>query len=93
MFDAIALSPVFSFDDSTQLPPVERLHVVTPQQSLSDVLPLMAGRDVNQLPVVQNGALVGILSRDAIVQYLEVRRGLGVGTPKSDAQNQFRKAA
>ena len=73
--------------------PVERLHVVSPQQSLNDVLPLMAGRDVNQLPVVQNGTMVGILSRDAIVQYLEVRRGLGVNTPKSDAQNQFRKAA
>jgi len=58
--------------------PLERLHVVQPQQSLNDVLPLMAGRDVNQLPVVQNGALVGILSRDAIVRFLEVRRGLGL---------------
>ena len=73
--------------------PLERLHVVSPQQSLSDVLPFMAGRDVNQLPVVQNGTPVGILSRDAIVQYLEVRRGLGVDTPKSDAQNQLRKTA
>ncbi len=73
--------------------PLARLHVVTPQQSLSDVPPLMAGRDVNQLPVVQNGALVGILSRDAIVQYLEVRRSLGVDTPKNDAQNRFRNAA
>jgi len=58
---------------------------------LSDVLPLMAGRDVNQLPVVQNGAPVGIVSRDAIVQYLEVRRGLGLDSPKSDAQNQLHK--
>jgi Zn-dependent protease len=78
---------------SNAMIPLERLHVVTPQQSLSDVLPLMAGRDVNQLPVVQNDALVGIVSRDAIVQYLEVRRGLGVDTPKGDAQNQFRNAA
>ena len=39
------------------------------------------------------GALVGIVSRDAIVQYLELRRGLGVDTPKSDTQNQFRNAA
>jgi CBS domain-containing protein len=57
--------------------PVERLHVVTPQQSLNDVLPLMAGRDVNQLPVVQNGVPVGIVSRDAVMRYLEVRRSLG----------------
>src|SRR5215469_5925810 len=58
--------------------PVDRLHVVSPQQSLNDVLPLMAGRDVNQLPVVQDGRLVGVLSRDAIVHYLEVRRDLGM---------------
>jgi CBS domain-containing protein len=69
--------------------PLERLHVVTPQQPLSDLLPLMAGRDVNQLPVLQNGALVGIVSRDAIVHYLEVRRALGVETPKSGAQSQL----
>ncbi len=58
--------------------PLERLHVVSPQQSLNDVLPLMAGQDVNQLPVVQNGQLVGVLNREAIVRYIEVRRNLGL---------------
>ncbi len=58
--------------------PRERLHVVSPQQSLNDVLPLMAGRDINQLPVVQNERLVGVLSRDAIMRYLEIRRSLGL---------------
>ena len=73
--------------------PLSRLHVVSPQQSLNDVLPLMNDHDVNQLPVVQDGTLVGILSRDAIIRYLEVRRGLGVDTPKRDAQQQFPNAA
>jgi Zn-dependent protease len=63
--------------------PLSRLHVVSPQQSLNDVLPFMASRDVNQLPVLDKGVLVGILSRDAIIQYLEVRRGLGLDTPKA----------
>jgi len=63
--------------------PLERLHVVSPQQNLNDVLPLMAGRDVNQLPVVQDGRPVGILSRDAIVRYLEVRRSLGLDEAES----------
>jgi len=72
--------------------PVSRLHVVSPQQSLNDVLPFMAGGDVNQLPVVQDGTLVGVLSRDAIIRYLEVRRGLGIETTKSDAQNRLRNA-
>lgn len=56
--------------------PIERLHVVAPEQSLKDVLPLMNDRDINQLPVVQNGKLVGVLSRDAILRSLEIRRNL-----------------
>ncbi|HEY7341351.1 MAG TPA: CBS domain-containing protein [Ktedonobacterales bacterium] len=39
--------------------PLQRLHAVSPDQRLSDVLPWMAERDVNQLPVVQNGHLAG----------------------------------
>jgi Zn-dependent protease/CBS domain-containing protein len=58
--------------------PLDRLHAVRPQQGLNEVLPLMAGNDVNQLPVVDNGRLVGMLSRDAILRYVEVRRGLGL---------------
>ena len=73
--------------------PLERLHVVSPQQSLNDVLPLMAGRDVNQLPVVQDGRLVGILSRDAIVRFLEVRRGLGLDTAEGYVRKRLPDAA
>jgi Zn-dependent protease/CBS domain-containing protein len=73
--------------------PVERLHVVSPQQSLNNVFPLMAGRDVNQLPVVQNGIPVGIVSRDAVMRYLEVRRSLGSDTPKGDGGRQLAEAA
>jgi len=73
--------------------PADRLHVVSPQQSPNDVLPLMAGRDVNQLSVVQNGIPVGIVSRDAIMCYLEVRRSLGPGAPKGDARKQLPEAA
>src|SRR5260221_7822758 len=73
---------------SNAMIPLERLHVVTPQQSLSDVLPLMAGRDVNQLPLVQKEAPFGILGRAAIFPYLEGCRRLGGGTSKSDTHKQ-----
>lgn len=56
--------------------PVERLHVVSPQQSLNEALPLMVARDVNQLPVVEDGRLVGVLSREDVMRFLEIRRGL-----------------
>ena len=62
--------------------PAERLHTVTPQQNLKDALPLMNGQDVNQLPVVQDGKLVGVLTRDAIIRSLEVRRSLGLDRNK-----------
>jgi Zn-dependent protease/CBS domain-containing protein len=58
--------------------PPERLRAVGPEQSLNDVLPLMVREDVNQLPVTQGGRLVGMVSRDAIMRYLEVRRNLGL---------------
>jgi Zn-dependent protease/CBS domain-containing protein len=57
---------------------VDKLHVVTPQQNLRDALPLMSGQDVNQLPVVEDGRLVGVLSRDAIIRALQVRQELGL---------------
>ena len=65
--------------------PLERLHAVSPQQNLNDVLPLMVGGDVNQLPVTQDGRLVGIVTREAIMRYLEVRRGLGLNDPRKAA--------
>src|SRR6266852_1620933 len=65
--------------------PLERLHAVSPQQNLNDVLPLMVGGDVNQLPVTQDGQVVGVVTREAIMRYLEVRRGLGVNDPRTAA--------
>ncbi|HVB21129.1 MAG TPA: site-2 protease family protein [Ktedonobacteraceae bacterium] len=58
--------------------PQEKLHAVSPRQSLIEVLPLMVERDVNQVPVVDNDHLVGVLSREDIVRSLEIRQGLGL---------------
>jgi CBS domain-containing protein len=74
--------------------PVDRLHAVSPTQNLNDVLSLMANQDVNQLPVVQNGRVVGILSRDSIIRYIEVRRGLGLhAVPPTSQQPPQQRAA
>lgn len=58
--------------------PLERLHSVTPQQSLNEVLPLMVAQSVNQVPVVEDGRLLGTLSREDIVRFMEIRRSLGL---------------
>jgi CBS domain-containing protein len=58
--------------------PFEKLHTVQPTQPLSDVLTMMINEDVNQVPVTANGQVVGMLSREAVVRYVEMRRSLGV---------------
>lgn len=63
---------------SFAMTPLERLHVVIPQQSLNEVLPLIGGQDVNQVPVMENDQLVGMVSREDVLRFLEIRRGLGL---------------
>jgi Zn-dependent protease/CBS domain-containing protein len=56
--------------------PLERLHVITPDTQVLDALKLMASNDVNQLPVVANGTLQGILCRSQLIQLLQARSEL-----------------
>ncbi len=56
--------------------PLEELHVITPDTQVLDALKIMAGNDVNQLPVVANGTLQGIVSRSHLVQLLQARSEL-----------------
>lgn len=59
--------------------PLARLQTARPDESLNDALPRMTRSDVNQLPVIdESGRLIGMLSRDAIMRYVEIRRGLGM---------------
>jgi len=53
--------------------PLKELHIITPDTPVLDALKLVAGNDVNQLPVVANGTLQGIVSRSQLVQLLQVR--------------------
>jgi predicted transcriptional regulator len=51
--------------------PLKDLHVITPDMQVLDALKLMAGNDVNQLPVVANGTLQGVVSRSHLLQLLQ----------------------
>jgi Zn-dependent protease/CBS domain-containing protein len=60
----------------------DQVRAVQPGQNLNDALPLMVGVERDILPVVDaNGQLVGTLSRDAIVHWIEIRRGLNIPHP------------
>ncbi len=56
--------------------PLQELHVIAPDTTVLDALKLLASNDVNQLPVVANGTLQGIVSRSQLLQLLQVRSQL-----------------
>jgi Zn-dependent protease/CBS domain-containing protein len=73
--------------------PRERLWSTAPDQPLSDAIDLLVQHHVNQLPVVANGRLVGILSLATVAQLLEVRHALGALASAQPAQPQLPKAS
>jgi Zn-dependent protease len=52
----------------------EQLLVATPDQSLSAVLQSMVTRGIDLVPVVKDGLLVGVLSLESVIAYLQHRR-------------------
>lgn len=53
--------------------PLDELHTITPETPLKDALEMMGREDLNQLPVVRNGTLAGVLSRAQILDYFRTR--------------------
>jgi Zn-dependent protease/predicted transcriptional regulator len=58
--------------------PLDRLHAVSSDTLVIDALETMGREDVNQLPVVSNGRLAGIISRGHILRTLQTRAELRV---------------
>lgn len=53
--------------------PLTKLHAVKPATSLTEALETMGREDLNQLPVMSNNRLAGIVSRGHILQLLQTR--------------------
>jgi len=56
--------------------PIEEVRSVAPDASLTSALEAMSRDDLNQLPVVSNGHLEGVLSRTQIISYLQTHAEL-----------------
>lgn len=67
----------FTILDDVMLP-LDRLRTVTPDTPVAEALELMGRKDVNQLPVVRDGRLEGIISRGNILQLLHTRAELNM---------------
>ncbi len=59
----------------------EPLHRIGPDDDLNSALQLMGQHDLNQLLVMKEGRLVGMISRADIIRYLQVVDDLGVKAP------------
>ncbi len=53
--------------------PMWQLRVVGPDQPLLDVLQLLEGRDINQVPVVAGDRLLGMITRDHLLRVLALK--------------------
>jgi Zn-dependent protease len=75
----IARIPRLRWDTTTvdqAMCPLKQLHIITPDTPVADALKLMVRSDVNQLPVVANGTLQGMVSRSQLMHLLAVRSEL-----------------
>jgi Zn-dependent protease len=53
--------------------PLDRLKSVKPDEDLNTVLRILAQNDINQLPVVQDQNIVGMVARDSIIAFINFR--------------------
>jgi Zn-dependent protease len=58
--------------------PFERLARVAPDTELMEALRMMDSANVNQVPVVKEGDVVGTLSREQVLHYVRLRAELGI---------------
>ncbi len=56
--------------------PVNKVHSVTPEMTVTEALEIMGREDVNQLPVLKDGWFQGVVSRGSIVSVLQARSEL-----------------
>lgn len=56
--------------------PLDQIHTISPEMEVIEVLERMTREDVNQLPVVQDGKLEGVISRGHILRLLQTRAEL-----------------
>src|ERR1700690_1181392 len=57
--------------------PIDRIHSALPEESALGILERMQTEDINQIPVVSEGHIVGMIARDTILHVLQTRLQAG----------------
>jgi predicted transcriptional regulator len=58
--------------------PLGKLKWVRPNEDLSNVMQLLTEEDVNQVPVMENNTIVGLVTRDNLLSFIRTRGELGI---------------
>ena len=58
--------------------PLDAVRTISPESAVDKALEIMAGQDLNQLPVMADGKLAGMISRAHVLQLLQTRSELHV---------------
>jgi len=53
--------------------PIDRIHSASPEEPVLGVLERMQSEDINQMPVISEGQIIGMVARDAILRVLQTR--------------------
>ncbi len=57
--------------------PLEQIKTVEPSDELSKVLSIMSEGSTDQVPVVQNGRMVGLVNRERLLFFIDLQENLG----------------
>ncbi len=58
--------------------PIDQLRMAHPEQNALSVLDEMNERDLNQMAVVGEGGVMGLITRDSLLRMPRTRSGLGI---------------
>lgn len=58
--------------------PIDRVHQIAADAPVTDALEILGRQDVNQLPVMEDGRLRGVISRDQILRLISARNELSM---------------
>ena len=58
--------------------PADKLKIAHPEQRALSLLDQMDEEDVNQIPVVEKGAVIGMVARSSLIHFLRTRAELGI---------------
>jgi len=58
--------------------PLDKVKQVKADEDLTSVMQLLTEEDVNQLPVIENNKVIGIVGRDRLLNFINTRAELGM---------------